>query len=66
MADMQGLVGRKSDATQKPTVVGIGPDALPDPDPRVAGGFGQPPVRDEPTPAQDRHPAGVPEGGRFR
>jgi len=46
--------------------VPVGPGQLPEPDPRVAGGFGKPPVRE--TIPVERHPAGDDQGrgGRFR
>ena len=42
--------------------VPVGPEMLPPPDPRLTG---RQPVTEAP-PAQERHPAGRPEGGQFR
>lgn len=46
--------------------VPIGPEMLPEPDPRIAGGFGRQPVTE--TIPVERHPAGTEggQGGRFR
>lgn len=43
----------------------LGPESLPEPDPRIRDGSGRQPAT-EPAPAQDRHEAGRPEGGQFR
>lgn len=47
----------------------LGPEALPEPDPRVRFGFGRPPEPvTEPVTEPGRHPAGQAEGkgGQFR